>query len=30
VLLHPQGIHFSAVTEADIEIILAEAAEFVV
>lgn len=30
VLLHPQGSHFSAVTEADIETILAEVAGFVV
>jgi len=30
VLLHPQGIHFSAVTAADIETILVEVAGFVV
>jgi len=29
VLLHPQGIHFSAVTEADVETILDAAGEFV-
>jgi (2Fe-2S) ferredoxin len=29
VLLHPQGIHFSAVTEADVETVLDAAGEFV-
>jgi (2Fe-2S) ferredoxin len=29
ILLHPQGIHFSAVTEADIETVLDAAGEFV-
>ena len=29
VLLHPQGIHFSAVTDSDLELVLAEVKSFI-